>query len=101
MPLYGPSNSETVPGECLNNMVSVSLPEYIQSNPRTSRRSHSMTLCQLHAAKDYYKYSCSPLRTGLAILVSNLKSTDQRVRVYNSKVHVMQFVGCLVTRLIS
>ena len=45
----------------VNNMVAVPLPDYIQPNPRSSRRGHSRTFCQLHTAKDYYKYSFFPL----------------------------------------
>ena len=45
----------------VNNMVAVSLPDYIQPNPRTSRRGHSRSFCQLHTGKDYYKYSFFPL----------------------------------------
>ena len=45
----------------VNNMVAVSLPDYIQPNLRTSRRGHSRSFCQLHTGKDYYKYSFFPL----------------------------------------
>ena len=45
----------------VNNMVAVSLPDYIQPNPRTSRRGHSRSFCQLHTGKDYYKFSFFPL----------------------------------------
>ena len=45
----------------VNNMVAVSLPDYIQPNPRTSRRGHYRSFCQLHTGKDYYKYSFFPL----------------------------------------
>ena len=45
----------------VNNMVAVSLPDYIQPNPRTSRRGHSRSFCQLHTGKNYYKYSFFPL----------------------------------------
>ena len=41
----------------VNNMVAVPLPDYIQPNLRSSRHGHSRTFCQLHTAKDYYKYS--------------------------------------------
>ena len=56
---------ETLDRLCLffkivNNMVAVSLPDYIQPNPRTSRRGHSRSFCQLHTGKDYYKYSFFP-----------------------------------------
>ena len=43
----------------VNSMVAVSLPDYIQPNPRTSRRGHSRTFCQFHTAKENYNYSFS------------------------------------------
>ena len=45
----------------VNNMVAVSLPDYIQPNPRTSRCGHSMSFCQLLTGTNYYKYSFFPL----------------------------------------
>ena len=41
----------------INNMVALPLPDYIQPNPRISRRDHSRSFCQLQMTKDYYKYS--------------------------------------------
>ena len=41
----------------VNNMVAVHLPDYIKSNPCTSRCGHSMTFQQIHTGKDFYKYS--------------------------------------------
>ena len=41
----------------INNMVAVPLPDYIQENPRISRRGHSRSFCQLQTTKDYYKYA--------------------------------------------
>ena len=45
----------------VNNMVAVPLPDNIQLNPRTPRRGHSSSFCQLHMATDYYKYEFFPL----------------------------------------
>ena len=45
----------------INNMVAVPLPDYIQPNPRISRRGHFRSFCQLQTTKDYYKYSFFPL----------------------------------------
>ena len=45
----------------INNMVAVPLPDYIQPNPRISRRGHSRSFCQLQTTKDYYKCSFFPL----------------------------------------
>ena len=45
----------------INNMVAVPLPDYIQPNPRISRRGHSRPFCQLQTTEDYYKYSFFPL----------------------------------------
>ena len=45
----------------INNLVAVSLPDYVQPNTRPSRRGHSMTFCQLYTPTDYYKYSFFPL----------------------------------------
>ena len=45
----------------INNMVAVPLPDYIQPNPRISRRGHSRSFCKLQTTKDYYKYSFFPL----------------------------------------
>ena len=56
----------------VNNMIAVSLPDYIQPNPRTSRRGHSRSFCQLHTGKDYCKYSFFPL----AIVQWNALSED-------------------------
>ena len=56
----------------VNNMVAVSLSDYIQPNPRTSRRGHSRSFCQLHTEKDYYKYYFFPL----AIVQWNALSKD-------------------------
>ena len=50
------------------NMVAVPLPDYIQPNPRISRRGHSRSFCQLQTTKDYYKYSFFPLAIYLSLL---------------------------------
>ena len=45
----------------VNGLVAVPLPDYMQPTHRISRYCHSMTFCQIHTGKDYYKYSFFPL----------------------------------------
>ena len=45
----------------VNSMVAVPLPDYLQPNPRTYMHGHARSVCQLHTATVYYRYSFFPL----------------------------------------
>ena len=41
----------------IHGIVAVPLPDYVQPTHRVSRYCHSMTFCQIHTNRNYYKYS--------------------------------------------
>ena len=61
-------------------MVALSLPDYMQQNPRTSRPGHLRSFCRLHTAKDYLHtakdYYIEVLPFPLAIVLWNALSEE-------------------------